>query len=182
LNNIKIVITGGPGSGKTEIIYELEKQGFYVMHEYSRLLFKEAKKKGVKDAFKDDPLKFSNSLLDVRIKQFKSASDLKYNLSKPCVFFDRGIHDIYAYLCAIKKKNDFKNIIFSYSYDLVFLLKPWEKIYCHDNERIESFSESKKFFNYIELVYKEAKIKTKIVPNDTIKNRVNFIINYMKKN
>ena len=62
---------------------------------------------------------------------------------------------------------------------LFFFLKPWKKIYVNDNERMESFSDSRKLFNSIKLIYSEAKIKSKIILNDSVKNRVDYIINYL---
>ena len=176
--NKKIVITGGPGSGKTEIINELENRGYHVKYEIVRVLYKEGVKKGV-NAFKDNPLEFSNKLLDYRINQFHSSSELNYISNKPYVFFDRGIHDTFAYLNFLKKKYDYERIIRSFSYDFVFLLNPWKKIYIKDDQRMESFQDSKKLFKCIKLIYKEAKIKTKIILNDSVKNRVDYIINYI---
>ena len=89
------------------------------------------------------------------------------------------MHDIFAYLNFLKKNYNYKNIIFSFSYDFVFLLNPWKKIYINDNERMESFSDSRKLFNSIKLIYSEAKIKSKIILNDSVKNRVDYIINYL---
>ena len=178
MRNKKIVITGGPGSGKTEIINELESRGYHVRHEIVRNLYKEGKKKGI-NAFKKNPLEFSRNLLDFRISQFNSSSELKYDKKKPYVFFDRGIHDTFAYLNFLKKNYDYKNIIFSFSYDFVFLLNPWKKIYKKDDERMESFSDSRKLFNSIKQIYSEAKIKSKTILNDSVKNRVNYIINYL---
>ena len=178
MRNKKIVITGGPGSGKTEIIKELENRWYNVKHEIVRVLYKQVKKKGV-NAFKEDPFEFSEKVLEYRINQFESSSKINYNIEKPYIFFDRGIHDTFAYLNFLKKNYYYKNIIFSFSYDFVFLLNPWKKIYVNDNERMESFSDSVKLFNSIKLIYSEAKIKSKIILNDSVKNRVDYIINYL---
>ncbi len=86
---------------------------------------------------------------------------------------------IKLFLFFLKKNYYYKKIIFSFSYDFVFLLNPWKKIYVNDNERMESFSDSRKLFNSIKLIYSEAKIKSKIILNDSIKNRVDYIINYL---
>ena len=85
MRNKKVVITGGPGSGKTEIIKELEKRGYYVKHEVVRTLYKKGKKKGV-NAFKKDPFEFSEKLLKYRINQFDSCSKINYNIEKPYIF------------------------------------------------------------------------------------------------
>ena len=61
----------------------------------------------------------------------------------------------------------------------MFLLNPWKKIYIKDDERMESFYDSRRLFEYIKLIYKEAKIKTKIILNDSVENRVDYIINYL---
>ena len=45
INTKKILITGGPGSGKTSIIDELEKKNFNCEHEIVRSLTIEGKKK-----------------------------------------------------------------------------------------------------------------------------------------
>ena len=44
---------------------------------------------------------------------------------------------------------------------------------------MESFYDSRRLFEYIKLIYKEAKIKTKIILNDSVENRVDYIINYL---
>ena len=44
--NNKIVITGGPGFGKSSLIFELEKRGYYSQHEISRNIIKEQLESG----------------------------------------------------------------------------------------------------------------------------------------
>ena len=45
--NKKILITGGPGTGKTELIKGLENEGHNCEHEIVRKITEEAQKKGV---------------------------------------------------------------------------------------------------------------------------------------
>ena len=91
---MKIVITGGPGTGKTSIINKLENIGHTVFHESSREIIQKYKKLGHNQLFLSDPIKFSEILLENRILQYENADKLNFKN----VFFDRGIPDILAYL------------------------------------------------------------------------------------
>ena len=67
----KIVITGGPGSGKTSLIDFLEENGYQCQHEISRQVTLEAKKKGIDQLFLSDPILFSQLLLKGRLQQYQ---------------------------------------------------------------------------------------------------------------
>jgi len=58
------VITGGPGSGKTTLVKELEAKGFACLHEISRQIILEAQQQGIDQLFLEDPLLFSRKLLE----------------------------------------------------------------------------------------------------------------------
>ena len=60
---MKIVITGGPGTGKTSIINKLESLGHHVFHESSREIIRKYKKLGHDQLFLSNPIKFSEILL-----------------------------------------------------------------------------------------------------------------------
>ncbi len=75
----KIVITGGPGTGKTSVIEGLEEHGYFCLHEVSREIIREAQKKGIDQLFLKDPLLFSELLLEGRIRQFKDAKRMARN-------------------------------------------------------------------------------------------------------
>ena len=66
----KILITGGPGSGKTSLINELERKSFNCENEIIRELTIEGKKKGTDQAFLQDQLSFTKKLIELRTKQF----------------------------------------------------------------------------------------------------------------
>ena len=89
----RIVISGGPSSGKTTIINELKSAGHYCFDEVSRELILEAQKKGIAQPFLTDPEQFNNDLLKARIRQFEKAESLNVT-----AFYDRGVHDIVGYM------------------------------------------------------------------------------------
>jgi predicted ATPase len=68
--NKKILITGGPGTGKTELINELENQGFNCEKEISREITESEQKKGVDQFFLKDPIEFSKRLMFLRTNQY----------------------------------------------------------------------------------------------------------------
>ena len=174
----KIIITGGPGTGKTSLIEELRKNDFKCFDEISREITLKYREKGIEQLFLSDPNLFSQELLNGRIQQFNNSINLQAN----CVFFDRGIPDIIAYL-NFKKADLSKKILKSidkYRYDMIFLLEPWEDIYTFDKIRYESFDQVITIDSYIKNTYKEFGYNPIIVPKDNIRNRADFIINTVK--
>ena len=179
MNNKRIVITGSPGAGKTSLIRELSKKGYYAFDEYSRTLIEEGKEKGKSNIFLSDPYKFSERLFSGRKKQFESSEKIKYKPSMPYIFFDRGIQDILAYLEAHNKSNsNWKKRIKDFQYDLVFLVEPWEEIFQKDSQRMETFEQAKKYFPFIEKTYLNNH-KVVRVPKMSIAERINFIEKYL---
>ena len=172
------MITGGPGTGKSTIIDELISRGFSCMQEISREITLEARANGTEQLFLTQPLLFSELLLKGREDQFVETRKFDVNL----VFFDRGIPDIPAYMNYIGV--DYPQIYMDkstfYSYDVVFLMPPWEAIYISDNERYESFEQALAIHNHLERTYKELNYKIIEVPTGSVTNRTNFILDCLK--
>jgi len=175
----KIVITGGPGTGKSTVIKELEGRNFKCMHEISREVTLMARKNGIEQLFLKDPLLFSKLLLEGRVQQFKKAEKLDNNM----VFFDRGIPDVFAYMnylgvtypdiFVLESKNN------KY-YDTIFLMPPWKEIYITDNERYESFEQSLAIYNHLKTAYDNLGYHIIEVPVGTVKERASFILKNIK--
>ena len=79
INTFKIVISGGPGSGKTTIINSLKDKGYFCYDEVSRELIERNKKNIAHNIFIENPIKFSNMIWEKRENQYnKSIIQNKY--------------------------------------------------------------------------------------------------------
>lgn len=175
MNPKKIVITGGPGTGKSTIITELLKRKHHCLEEISRQVTLEAQKEGIDQLFLTNPLLFSELLLKGRINQFKTSETFDSDI----VFFDRGIPDVLAYMDYIGDRypDDFITTSKNLVYDEVFILKPWKAIYKSDNERYESFSQAEKIHNYLLETYQNFDYTPVDVPFGSVEERTDFILN-----
>ena len=175
---MKVVITGGPGTGKTSIINKLESLGHYVFHESSREIIRKYKKLGHDQFFLSDPIKFSEILLKNRITQYEESNKSDHDIK----FFDRGIPDIIAYLNykKISFGKELELISKKYKYDFIFLAEPWEDIYEKDNERYESFEDLKDINKHIKKIYYNYAQKFITLPKSSVQERTNFIIESIK--
>ncbi len=174
----RIVITGGPGSGKTALIKFLEQEGYFVMHEISRDVTREAQEQGIDQLFLEQPLLFSEKLLEGRLKQFHQGEEC----TSATLFYDRGMPDVTAYMdfAEITYPDSFSAPCLKHKYDAIFVLPPWEDIYQQDNERYESFEQAEKIFDYLKKGYEEYGYHVHEVPVGTIKDRVQYILDKLK--
>lgn len=180
MNPKRIVITGGPGTGKSTLIKLFERNGYPCLHEVSREVILQARKEGHEQLFLNNPILFSEKLIEGRLKQFHQLTDFDQNI----VFYDRGLHDVIAYLNYIKSEfpTEMHQACENHFYDLVFILPPWKDIYTNDNERYESFSEAKKIHFYLKNTYKNYNYLPIEVPKLPVEQRLSFILEKIKNN
>lgn len=173
----KIVLIGGPGTGKSTVLKTLKKEGFHCYDEISREVTLKAQKDGIEQLFLEEPILFSKLLLEGRENQYDSAENSDANI----VFFDRGIPDIPAYMDYVETQYPtyFLEKSKKYKYDMIFHFAPWKEIYTSDNERYESFSDAKKIDGFLVRTYKNLGYTPIKVPFDTVANRVNFIKEFL---
>lgn len=178
MNTKRIVISGGPGSGKTTLICKLEELGYKCIHEISRQVTLEAQKEGIDQLFLTDPLLFSDKLLKGRLDQFHQAKDH----SEKFLFYDRGMPDVTAYMdyLGTSYPDYFDKTCQEHRYDLVFILPPWEDIYEQDNERYESFFEAEKIFTYLLDGYRKYDYDAQVVPVGDVDSRIDYILEQQK--
>jgi len=171
---MRVVITGGPGTGKSSIIESLKKMNFNVFNESSREVTKKYKNNDSEQYFLSNPIDFSNILMDKRKKQFEEGSKSKNDY----FFYDRGIPDILAYLNfkKIEYKSSMMKEILKFNYDTIFIAEPWKAIYTNDSERYETYDELLEIDFHIKKIYKQLGYNIIILPKKSVKDRVTFIL------
>lgn len=174
-----IVIIGGPGTGKSTIIDGLIDKGFCCYPEISRQVTLEAKKQGIEQLFLENPLLFSELLLEGRKKQFKSALEETQDV----VFIDRGIPDVLAYMHYIGDSypSHFDLACRENLYTKIFILPPWEEIYESDEARYENFEQAQLIHDHLTETYLKYGYEPIEVPKDTLDKRILFILDEISR-
>ena len=175
MNNF-YVITGGPGSGKTSLINELNNSGYLTVPEEGRRIIKEqTESSGEGLPWKNKPV-FAALMLKSSLEAYHK---ILQESAGSLVFFDRGIPDTIGYM-------ELENIPISLETELiiranpyhvnVFLLPPWKAIYKTDTERKQSWQEAVNTFEIMKNIYLRYGYNIISVPFDTVVNRKKFIL------
>ena len=170
----RILLIGGPSTGKTTLLNHLDSLGHICLIEISREVIKNAQKEGIDQLFLEDPLLFSTLLKEARIKQYHEAKSHETDF----VFYDRGIPDTVAYMDYIKQEypEEFNVACIRFRYDKVFVLPPWKEIHTTDNERYESFEQALEIQEALLKTYKKYQYDPIKVPVDSVEKRAQFIL------
>tara|TARA_Y100000815_G_C13346116_1_gene502132 strand:+ start:3669 stop:4205 length:537 start_codon:yes stop_codon:yes gene_type:complete len=173
----RIVIIGGPSTGKTTLIDKLEKKGYTCLEEISRQVTREAQEQGIAQLFLTQPLLFSQKLLEKRITQFRYADGVKDEY----VFYDRGLPDVLAYMdyAGQQYPENFIKACKDYTYNKVFVLPPWKEIHTTDGERYESFEQATAIQEHLLKTYNEYGYTPIEVPRAPVSDRMQFILKNM---
>tara|TARA_R110002050_G_scaffold244433_2_gene381231 strand:+ start:469 stop:1044 length:576 start_codon:yes stop_codon:yes gene_type:complete len=185
LTNKRIVITGGPGTGKTVLISSLEEKGFHCFHEVIRTMTLDAlNDKPANEIlinpidFVDDAKSFNDELINARLNHFNKG----ISIDKKHLFYDRGLPDVIAYMNYFKQPIDkrYNVLCLENRYDEVLILPPWKDIYVQDNERMENFEQACGIHKHLENTYIDLGYRPIEVPFGTIDNRLRFVVDHIE--
>lgn len=155
----KIVITGGPCSGKTTLVNELKSRGYPVLEESARKILSrkpQAPKKTLATEIFHHQLQAENS--------FSGG------------FMDRSLIDSIAY--SIFHKVSLPKVTLP-KYDHVFILKMLN--FVNDSERTETEEEAKFMHSLIEKTYRSFGYNLKEIPAKKPSKRVDIILNHLNE-
>ena len=172
------VVSGGPGSGKTTVLVELEKYGYRHAPEVAREIIQEqVRDAGTALPWKDREL-YTRLMLRRSIESYKGHTPA----AKP-TFSDRGIPDTlcYARLIGLADETCIRQACDRYRYaSLVFLAPPWKEIYANDKERKQDFDEAMRTYELMISVYQECGYKLVELPRVGPTARAEFILQQLQ--
>jgi predicted ATPase len=172
MTNLRFVITGGPGAGKTTILKALAARGFQCVPDTARVIIKQRKEAGLSP--RPAPAQFGMDMLQADIAQYQGAA-----VHTDPVFFDRGVCDAvsFLYFHDLLSMAEVATYIKEYPYnEVVFLLPPWPEIYRQDTERDQSFAEAIAVYEILQRWYTQWHYQLVEVPRGSVEDRAAFIL------
>lgn len=174
LNSRRVVITGGPCSGKTTIVSHLASQGYSTIEEMARAILQERGKPQTKqewERFQIDIFRGQSALESIQLEKTHKEG---------VIFLDRGVIDSFAYSRHILGYNPFQlseqdQIELHSRYSQVFVLDllPFED----DGLRVEDGQEARRIHERLIQTYQEFGYNPVQVPvMSSPQERADFII------
>lgn len=169
----KIVLAGGPSTGKSSVIDFLKSKGYPCLDESFRELLDKERENETGVNFGNTPLEFSYSIYKSRYAQYEIGD--KYPIS----FFDRSLIDVLAYLDMehISYPLEWQKAIETKKYHpTVFYFPMWKDIYTMDEHRTETWEQALKVDKAIRKKYIYEGYELIEVPLMTVEKRTDFIL------
>ncbi len=168
--NRRIIISGGPGAGKTALIAALAAAGYPCFDEVSRQVIGEQRECGGEFLPWADLAGFVEACLPRMARQREEAG--AHRLS----FLDRGIPDLIGYLYHRGLAPSPELLARAADYTpLVFMAPPWREIFVNDAERPQTFEESVAIHRELCRAYRECGFTVLPLPLATVPTRVAFV-------
>nr|WP_306222859.1 AAA family ATPase [Bosea sp. REN20] len=173
-----IVITGGPGAGKTSLIEALAAGGHAVRPEAGRAIIRDQQAIGGRGLPWVDPALFAGLMLAADMHGHAEAA-----AAGERVFFDRGIPDIAGYLalCGLPIPEHVERAAQSLRYNrMVFIAPPWREIFSQDAERKQDFAEAGRTYAAMAATYPRYGYALVELPRASVAERVSFLLDRLR--
>lgn len=167
----RIILTGGPGAGKTTVLETLAGLGYACSEEISRRLIRE------EVAAKSDCLPWKN--LACFAGKCLGEMEKDHHRATGLTFFDRGIPDIVAYLKAGGQPVAaacHEALARCEYHPEVWIAPPWEAIYQQDDERWQTFPEAVRLYEHISETYLSLGFRLRELPFSSPEERAGIIL------
>jgi predicted ATPase len=168
----RVLITGGPGVGKTTLLAELGARGYATVPESARAIISERRAQG--QSPRPEPVAFAQEIL--------RRDPEKYHANRGesgWVFFDRGVIEALGMLheAAPLSASELADALRKYAFhSSVFVLPPWSAIYATDTERDHSFPWVEHVHNQLVRWYRSCGYALCEVPRLPVAARAEFVL------
>ena len=170
----RIVITGGPGSGKSTLIDALITKGYTCLPEAGRGVIQTQVSINGNALPWSDRMAFAEWMLCWEMRSWHAVE----GCTEIC-FFDRGIPDIAGYLnlCHLPVPAHLDKAIQTFRYNKqVFIAPPWPEIYTQDAERKQSIEEAEQTYLAMATTYQKYGYQLLELPRASVEKRAEFVI------
>ena len=168
----RIVITGGPGAGKTAMLAALHSRGHTIVGDTPRAIIQDRRRRGLSP--RPDPESFAREWLRKDVDNFE-----RHAATPGRVFFERGVLDA---LCALElvtplSEGELDVWISRYRYyPRIFVLPPWKAIYVNDAERDHTFEHAEWVDRLTREWYRRCGYEVCEVPMVSVEQRCDFVL------
>jgi predicted ATPase len=167
-----IVLTGGPGVGKTTLLAKLASTGYATVEESARAIIAERLASGL--TRRPSPSEFAHQILGRDIEKYVAQP-----LTSEWVFFDRGLIDALGMLQEVSPmpREELKAILTKYPFHRsAFILPPWEAIYANDAERDQTYAEAVEVYEKLLKWYRVCGYDVHEVPHLPVAQRARHVL------
>ena len=171
-----VVISGGPGAGKTALIEELCREGCTCSSEVARQIIQEQMAAG------GDALPWANRERYARQMLERSVAAWQEGLrAGGTIFFDRGLPDTLCYVRLEGLSQELERDALAMSrqhryLQRVYLAPQWREIYETDAERRQSFEEAVKTCDLMTKTYEECGYQVMLLPLVSVRKRAEILL------
>ncbi|MET9293613.1 AAA family ATPase [Streptomyces sp. NPDC003077] len=172
-----IVVTGGPGAGKTTLVERLAERGIRTAPEAGRSVIKDQMAIAGRALPWIDPDLFAELMLAQDMRSYRAASAH----SGPVVF-DRGIVDVVGYLRLLGHPvpAHLHTAAQAFPYHRrVFVAPPWPEIYARDTERKQSYEEAVRTYEAQVAAYSDYGYEVVHLPLAPVEERARFVLDHL---
>jgi predicted ATPase len=170
--NARVILTGGPGAGKTAVLAELAALGYTTVEESARAMIAERLAAG--SSRRPDLPTFAREVLRRDIAKY-----LGQPQTSNWIFFDRGVIDALGMLQEVSPlpEHELEEMLSNYTFHRsVFILPPWEAIYANDAERDQSFADALVVHEKVVRWYRSCGYVLNEVPRLPVLQRVQHVL------